>query len=96
MKKHLALSSSCALILASPVALPTVAQARGGSEHVRICKDYVDLGFYDSVGECVSDNEVLPVRACQFMKEEGLYPFEFDDETVENQGDCVRWFRHHR
>jgi len=96
MKTRLALVSSFALAFAAPVAVPTAAHAQGSSEHVSICKVYVELGFYSSVGECVSDNEVLPVRLCQFLREEGLYPFDFDDESVENQGDCVRWFRHHR
>ena len=96
MKKPLALASSFVLVFATPVALPTKAHAQGGSDLVRVCKIYVDLGFYDSVGECVGGSEVSPVCFCQFLKEEGQYPYEFDDETIENQGDCVRWFRHHR
>ena len=96
MKKLLALTSSFALIFVAPVAVSEVAHAQGGSDHVAICKVYVDLAFYRSVGECVRDNGFLPVRFCQVLKEEGLYPYDFDHESVENQGDCVRWFRLHR
>ena len=96
MKKLLALTSSFALVLVAPVTGSEVAHAQGGSEHVAFCKVYVDLGVYRSIGECVRDNGVLPVRFCQVLKEEGLYPYDFDHETVENQGDCVRWFRQNR
>ena len=96
MKKLLGMTSLLALAFTAPVALPAVAHAQGASDHVDLCKVYVELDFYDSVGECVQGNEVSPVRACQFLKDEKLYPFDFDDESVENQGDCVRWFRHHR
>ena len=96
MKKLLAMIVSLALAFGAPVAVPAVAHAKGASDHVELCKVYVDLDFYESVGECVQGNEVSPVRACQFLKEENAYPFEFDDGPVENQGDCVRWFRQHR
>ena len=96
MKKLLALTTLLALASMAAVSLPAVAHAQGASDHVDLCKVYVDLDFYDSIGECVRGDGVSPVRACQFLKEENAYPFEFDDGPVENQGDCVRWFRHHR
>jgi hypothetical protein len=96
MKKLLAIASSFALAFVASVSIPTVARAQGVSEHVDVCQLYVDLGFYSSVGECVRANEIGPVRLCQFLKEEGLFPFDFDDETVELQGECVRWFRQDR
>ena len=93
MNKLLAITSSFALAFSAPVALPTVAYAQGVSPHVEQCRVYVDLGFYGSVGECVRGDNIGPVELCQFLRDEDLFPYPFDDRDVVNQGDCVRWFK---
>jgi hypothetical protein len=93
MNKLLAIASSFALASSAPVALPTVAYAQGARPHIEQCHVYVDLGLSDSVGECVRSNNIGPVEFCQFLRDEGLFPYPFDDRDVVNQGDCVRWFK---
>ena len=93
MIKLLAITSSFALAASAPVALPAVAHAQGARPHVEQCRVYVDLGLSDSMGECVRGNNVGPVELCQFLRDEGLFPYPFDDRDVGNLGDCVRWFK---
>ena len=93
MNKLLAIASSIPLAFSAPMAFPTVAYAQGASPHVEQCRVYVDLGLFDSMGECVPGNNIGSVQACQFLRDEGLFPYPFDDRDVVNLGDCVRWFK---
>ena len=93
MNKLLPIASSHLLAFSAPVAVPTVAYAQGASPHVEQCRVYVDLGLSDSMGECVRGNNIGPVQACQLLRDEGLFPYPFDDRDVVNQGDCVSWFK---
>jgi hypothetical protein len=93
MNKLLAIASSLLLAFSALLALPTVAYAQGASPHVEQCRVYVDLGLSESIGECVRGNNIGPVELCQFLRDEGLFPYPFDDRDVVNLGDCVRWFK---
>jgi hypothetical protein len=93
MIKLRAIILSFALAFPVPVAVPSVAYAKGARPTVEQCRVYVDLGLSDSIGECVRGNNVGPVELCQFLRDEGLFPYPFDDRDVVNLGDCVRWFK---
>ena len=85
MRKIVSTVLSIALIGSASIALPNAALAQSAGTVLDRCKVLVDLGRFDSVGECVGNGRSNPVKFCRTLDNLGVLSlFGF-----ENRGDCV-------
>jgi hypothetical protein len=86
MKKPLFTFAACSLAFASPLAIPTAANAYPNDVLVEICKDLVDNGYFLSVGDCADH----AADYCKEQKKSGAFELE---NGFRNQGDCVYYIK---
>ena len=92
MKKLFLIFGAASLAVATPVIVPTPAQAQGATDDLALCRDLIISEFPESnLGRCIGFNrtseEGFHTFYCQSYRL--LDPINFDDE-FETFGDCVK------
>jgi hypothetical protein len=96
MRKFLLQFAAAAMLISSPVILPTAASAQSQNELMNLCKDILGgptPSNNATLGECSSlfilfgiESDGLPTHVCDLWLERG----QLDDHDYENFAQCVR------